>query len=281
MRIIIAGPGRAGLSLAWAASAAGHDIVGVVGKDEEQAAAAGEHLSTRPFTVDATLPEAELLIIATRDSAIATVAARLAGSAGRVAAAVHVSGLTKTDALAPLAAAGLQIGSFHPLQTLPTPEAGAARIAGAWIAVTATEPLRTTLHELAASLGAEPFDLADDVKALYHAGAAAAANFPLAALTMASDLLTAAGVPFVAAEPLVRAVIDNAFTMGPRPSLTGPVARGDVATVRGQLDAVAHDAPEWVDTFSVFVLHLAAIAGRRHDFEEMLMRWQPPTEDDP
>ncbi len=276
MRIIIVGPGRAGMSLAAAAQSAGHEIAGIVGKERAQAITAAEPLGAASFTTADELPPAELLIIATRDAAIAPVAGELAPSAGAVEAAVHVSGLTPVSALARLEQVGLDVGSFHPLQTLPTPEAGASRLGGAWVAVTADEPLRSRLHELAMSMGSRPFDLSESAKATYHAAAAAAANFPLVALIMASDLFAAAGVPFAAARPLVEAVVANAFDLGPRPALTGPVARGDVATVRGQLDAVARTAPEWVGTFSSFVLDVARLAGRGTDFEKLLADWEAP-----
>ena len=172
--------------------------------------------------------------------------------------------------LQPLAATGAATGSFHPLQTLPTPEAGADRLAGSWVAVTASEPLTDKLHAFAESLGTHPFDLADEAKPLYHAGAAAAANFPLAALTMAADLFTAAGVPVAAARPLVEAAVANAFEMGPRAALTGPVVRGDAATVSAQLDAVAAATPEWLDGFSAQVALLARIAGRGDEFVDVL-----------
>jgi predicted short-subunit dehydrogenase-like oxidoreductase (DUF2520 family) len=156
------------------------------------------------------------------------------------------------------------------LQTLPTPEAGAARLAGAFIAVTASEPLQERLEGLARSLGATPFPLRDDAKPLYHAAAAAAANFPLAAFAMASDLFESAGVPWEAAKPLVEAVVANAFELGPRVALTGPVARGDVATVAAQLDAVAESNPAWQVTFARFVASLAALTGRSEEFESVL-----------
>jgi predicted short-subunit dehydrogenase-like oxidoreductase (DUF2520 family) len=280
MRIIIVGPGRAGMSLATAAAAAGHRIVAVVGKDLQQAAPAAKVFGAEAATTAGPLPPADLLVIATRDGAIGPVADKLASTATDIGAAVHVSGLTPVDVLAKLAGSGVPTGSFHPLQTLPTPEAGAARLEGAWIAVTAAEPLRSVLHGLAESLGAQPFDLADDDKAIYHAAAAAAANFPLAALVMAQDLFGAAGVPFAAAKPLVEAVVANAFSLGPRPSLTGPVARGDVETVRHQLEAVASVAPQWLSTYSALALFLARIAGRGHEFEALLAEWQPGQDDD-
>jgi predicted short-subunit dehydrogenase-like oxidoreductase (DUF2520 family) len=161
----------------------------------------------------------------------------------------------------------MSVGSFHPLQTLPTPEAGAGRLSGAWIAVTAEdEVLRTRLHDLAASLGANPFDLADAAKPLYHAAAAAAANFPLVALAMAADLFAAAGVPFEASKPLVDAVVANAFALGPRAALTGPVARGDVGTVEAQIQAVVSSAPDWETAFRALVGELAKVTGRVDQF---------------
>lgn len=272
--ITIVGPGRAGMSLALAAREAGHRIIAVVGRDYERTRRAAELVDAAPLLPGDPLASGDLMFVAVRDEAIATVAAEVGDAVG-YRAAVHLSGFTPTDALAALADQGLEVGSFHPLQTLPTPEVGAARLRGASIAVTAEEPLRTTLHEFAASLGAAPFDLDDVAKPLYHAAAAAAANFPLAALTMASDLFAGAGVDFAVARPLVEAVVANAFELGPRSSLTGPVARGDVDTVAGQLAAVAGSAPEWTPGFVAFVRELARITGRGGAFGGLVGRSDP------
>ncbi len=267
--ITIVGPGRAGMALALAASRAGHRIISVVGRDRERTAAAADLVSASARLVGDEPDGGDLLVIAVRDAAITPAAASLGDTSG-FTAAVHLSGFTPVAALAPLEAMIGRLGSFHPLQTLPNAAVGAGRLAGAHIAVTADEPLRGTLHELAVSLGSVPFDLADDAKALYHAAAAAAANFPLASLTMASDLFAAAGVPFDAARPLVEAVVANAFDLGPRAALTGPVARGDEATVAGQLGAVEADAPEWRAGFVAFVRELARISGRSGEFAALV-----------
>jgi predicted short-subunit dehydrogenase-like oxidoreductase (DUF2520 family) len=258
------------MSLAVAASAAGHDIAGVVGRTPESAAHAASLVDAVPLTIDDALPTADLLMIATRDGVIGTVAAALADNVAGIGSAVHVSGLTPVAVLDPLRKAGLRTGSFHPLQTLPTPEAGAARLAGAFVAVTAESPLREMLNDLATDLGATPFPLSDDAKPVYHAAAAAAANFPLAALAMAKDLFNEAGVPWAAARPLVEAVVANAFDLGPRAALTGPVVRGDVETVAAQLRAVDADLPQWRPAFARFVEALAKLAGRSEQFEAVL-----------
>ncbi len=83
-------------------------------------------------------------------------------------------------------------------------------------------------------------------------------------------MFTAAGVPFEAALPLVRAVTDNAFALGPGAALTGPIARGDVATVRGQLAAVQRWAPDLLDDFTALGRATARLAGTRDIFEDLL-----------
>ncbi|MGQ0849792.1 MAG: DUF2520 domain-containing protein [Actinomycetota bacterium] len=257
MRIIVAAPGRAGGSLALAASAAGHSIVGVV---SASSAFAGRFAQ---LSYDRPLPAAELLVVAAMDRAIAPTAARLAPHAKETEAAIHLSGFTSVSALHSLADAGCQVGSFHPLQSLPDPETGAASLAGAWVAVTAVEPLAGRLDELAASLSMRPFPLADQAKPLYHAGAAAASNSVVAALDLAERLFTEAGVPFAALQPLVDTSVRNAFATTPAEALTGPVARGDWATVAGHLKAVSGLGEDRVTQFRGLVEAAAIAAGRR------------------
>lgn len=277
MKLTIVGPGRAGMSLAIAAIEAGHSVTAVVGRNPALVAAAADRLDTSPHDITDVLPPTDVSVLSVRDDALLSVAAALAGAptAGErlPGAAVHLSGLASLSVLDPLQEQGLKIGSFHPLQTLPNPEAGAAALAGSWIAVTTNDAdLGVSLESLASSLGAQPFPLEDELKATYHAAAAAAANFPLAALTMANDLFTAAGVPFAASRPLVDAVVANAYELGPRAALTGPVARGDIGTVAAQLEAVSAADPSLVPGFVAFVAELARLTGRSEAFEAVIGR---------
>jgi len=258
------------MSLAIAAAAAEHEVVAIVGRSFDSAERGAGIVGARPLTINDPIPESDLMLVATRDAAIEPVAARLARNRVPVPAAVHLSGLTPVAALDPLAEQGIEIGSFHPLQTLPTPEAGSARLAGSFIAITAGPGLQDTLEAFADSLGATPFSLDDDAKPLYHAAAAAAANFPLAAFAMAADLFREAGVSWDVARPLVEAVVANAFELGPRAALTGPVARGDAGTVAAQLEAVASASPEWQVAFARFVELLALLTGRSDQFAGVL-----------
>lgn len=263
MKIALAGPGRAGMAVAQALRQADHALVAVTARRPAAGEEAAENLGCTSVAWGNRIPPGDLLIVAVRDDAIAAAAADLASAASGYPAAVHLSGAAGIDALDAFAVAGLDVGSFHPLQTIPV---GTSRLSGAWIGITAAHPgFANTLGLLAESIGGVPFDLADASKPTYHAAAAAAANFPLAAMAIAEDLFRAAGVPFEAARPLVDAVVANAFELGPRSALTGPVARGDLGTIAAQVRAVDEVAPEWAEAFRAFVAALASMSGREED----------------
>ncbi|HEY4767696.1 MAG TPA: DUF2520 domain-containing protein [Candidatus Limnocylindria bacterium] len=181
------------------------------------------------------LADADLVLLAVPDEAIADVAGRI--SIGPWVA--HVSGATSLTALDPHE----RRFSVHPLQTL-TADRGPEQLDGAWAAVTAeTDEAAAAANWLAETLGLRPFPLADDDKPLYHAGAAMASNFLVTLYRAAARLLEETDAPPEALVPLMTRTIENGF------ALTGPIARGDWSTVEAHLDALAERAPDLVPLY--------------------------------
>jgi predicted short-subunit dehydrogenase-like oxidoreductase (DUF2520 family) len=180
--------------------------------------------------VDLSTDDPELVLLCVPDRAIAEVAQQTAVGPW----IAHVSGA------APLAALDPHRRRFglHPLQTF-TRDRGAEQLDGAFAAVTAeTDEARTHGSWLARTLGLEPFALADDKRAAYHAGAAIASNYLVTLRRAAGSLLEAAGAPPEALDPLMRRTIENGF------ELTGPIARGDWETVDVHLSAIRAERPQ-------------------------------------
>ena len=181
------------------------------------------------------LPDADLILLAVPDAAIA-------GVAGLVPIGpwvAHVSGATSLRALDP----HTRRFSVHPLQTL-TSERGPEQLDGAWAAVTAeTDEAREAARWLADTLGLHAFDLADADKPLYHAGAAMASNFLVTLHQTAARLLEESHAPPEALIPLMTRTIENGFV------LTGPIARGDWSTVEAHLRALEERAPDLVPLY--------------------------------
>ena len=268
MKIVVVGPGRAGGSLAVAARTAGHELVGLFGRRTRNLPLA-ERLGVPLRLIGESLPEADLLVVAVRDDALPEVAVTLSSLADRVRGAIHLSGLTSVRVLDPLREAGLVTGSFHPLQTLPGWEAGSRSLPGAFVGITAPDDWAAELESFARSLGCRPFRVADDRKALYHAAGGVAANYVSAALCVAEYMFTEAGVDPAAARPMVEQAVANAFDLGFRESLTGPISRGDLGTVRRQIEAVDRHAPDASEAFRVLTGLTAQLAGRV-EVEEIL-----------
>jgi predicted short-subunit dehydrogenase-like oxidoreductase (DUF2520 family) len=175
----------------------------------------------------------ELRLLCVPDRAIAEVAAAIEPGPW----VAHVSGATPLAALDPHA----RRFSVHPLQTL-TKEGGPQQLDGAWGGVTAesAEAEERALW-LAETLGLRPFALADEQRAVYHAGAAIASNFLVTLHRVAADLVAQAGAPPEALVPLMTRTIENGF------QLTGPISRGDWQTVERHRDVLRET--EWARVY--------------------------------
>jgi predicted short-subunit dehydrogenase-like oxidoreductase (DUF2520 family) len=209
----IVGPGRAGTSLALALTNAGWYVAPMLGRSHDLTAAARR---------------IDLLIIATPDAAVEAVAAEIEPVAGTVVA--HLSGSLSLDVLGDHE----RQAALHPLVALPTPEVGARRLIGAWFAVTGDPLIRRVVE----ALYGRAFTVDDGDRAAYHAAASIAANHLVALMGQVQRVGATAGVPFEAYLDLARAALDDVAALGPVAALTGPVARGDDATVRRHLGAL-------------------------------------------
>jgi predicted short-subunit dehydrogenase-like oxidoreductase (DUF2520 family) len=176
--------------------------------------------------------DADVCLLCVPDTAIAAVARGL--TPGHVRWVGHTSGATPLSALDPHE----RRFGLHPLQSF-TRARGPEQLDGAYAAVTAeTDEAREIGFELARLLGLEPFVLAEEDRALYHAGAAIASNYLVTLHRAAAEIFEEVGAPVEGLRPLMQGVIDSGF------ELTGPIARGDWATVDRHLDAIRRRRPK-------------------------------------
>jgi pantoate--beta-alanine ligase len=206
--------------------------------------AVSARLRERGIALDA--DGAEIVLLCVPDAAIPEVAAGVEPGPW----IGHVSGATPLAVVAP----HVRRFSLHPLQTF-TRGSGPQHLDGAWAAVTGESPEALAVgFELAEVLGLRPFELDDDHRALYHAGAAIASNYLVTLQRAAARLLEEAGAPSEALAPLMRRTVESGF------ELTGPVARGDWDTVERHVAAIRSTAPELERPYRVLADMTAALA---------------------
>ena len=240
-RLGIVGAGRVGRALAVALRAAGVAVQGPVGRGAVPA-------------------DCNAILLCVPDGEIPAAARTVAGAAPLIG---HTSGATPLTALG--TAAGARFG-LHPLQSI-TPGARPEDIEGAGCAVAgSTSEALAFSAGLARRLGMTPFEIDDAGRAAYHAAASVASNFLVTLHAAAETIAAGAGLEPPEARallvPLLRRTVDNLAALGPERALTGPIARGDHATVAAQRDAVEDVAPQLLDLFDELVRHTHALTGR-------------------
>ena len=205
-----------------------------------------ERLGERGIGVDG--DDADVTLLCVPDAAITDTSSCQTIGRGWIG---HVSGATPLAALAPHE----RRFSLHPLQTFRQPSGDPAQLAmqldGAWGAISGeTDEALAVARELAELLGLRPFELAESDRTLYHAGAVFASNY-LVTLQRAAVRL---GVPAEGLVPLMTRTIENGF------ELTGPIARGDWATVEAHKRAIHAEHPELEELYGALADATAAIA---------------------
>jgi predicted short-subunit dehydrogenase-like oxidoreductase (DUF2520 family) len=133
-------------------------------------------------------------------------------------------------------------GSCHPLQTFAGSSEDSGKFQGIAFAIDGSGPGLAAAERLALALGGHPFAIASGKRPLYHLAAALGANGLTGLVAASRDALVGAGLApedaLGALGPLLRSALEEALRLGPEAALTGPVARGDEATLERQRQAL-------------------------------------------
>jgi predicted short-subunit dehydrogenase-like oxidoreductase (DUF2520 family) len=259
LRVGVIGAGRVGAVLAAKFRAVGHPVVGVSGESP----ASQLRIQTLLPGVESRAPaevaeRADVVLIAVPDDALAAVARELAAHIRPGVVVLHTSGRHGLDVLRPMVDAGARAVAFHPAMTFTGTEVDLPRTCA--FGLTALPADRPLAESLVAELGgtAEWIDEADRIR--YHAALSHGSNHLNTLVAQAMDVLRAAGVddPSALLRPLLAASLDNALAYGDA-ALTGPVARGDVNTVRAHTEQLATQ-PDVADTYVALARATAARA---------------------
>jgi predicted short-subunit dehydrogenase-like oxidoreductase (DUF2520 family) len=214
------------------------------------------------------LRRAAVWMLAVGDDQIAPTCAALA-AAGLVNGAVvfHCSGARASGELQAASRAGARVASIHPVRSFADPDAVAASFAGTWCGVEGDADALARLSPAFEAIGARLVAIDAAAKTVYHAASVFASNYLVTVLDAALRAYAAAGVPpdiaRELAQPLASETLNNVFRLGAPAALSGPVARGDLATVARQQAALQDwDAPT-ASLYAALVEATMALAERK------------------
>jgi len=272
----IVGCGKVGKALGKFLTAAGYEAAGTASRSRSSAKEAADLLraarySDIPWEITAS---ADVVLITTPDGAIADTCRRIAANKGFKPGCVvlHCSGALPSTVLSAAADCGANTGSMHPLQSFAADSFTCNPFDGIVIAIEGDPRALAVAREMAADLGATCLTIATDAKTLYHAAAVVASNYLVTLLALAFRLLDKAGISgpaaYSALQPLIHGTLTNIQSIGIPQALTGPIARGDVATVKKHLSEIRFNTPELMDLFNNLSFHTIEIAQAKGTLSE-------------
>lgn len=265
--IAFIGAGAVGTSLAFWLKQANYPLAGIASRSYSSAQKAATFVGVPVLSLENACQSADILFITTPDREISNVVDTLADChcIRKDMIIAHTSGAHASDLLEPARTCGAHLMSFHPLQSFTKPESKLVNLKNTIFTLEGDEHALVFGIQIVQALKGQPVIIHKTQKPLYHAGACTASNYLVAVLHLAVSLLINAGFSKEAAQsallPLVHGTLDNIEATSVSKALTGPLSRGDAATVNTHLEAMQQLCPDLLPLYSqlgVYTTYLAS-----------------------
>ncbi|MGN8226605.1 Rossmann-like and DUF2520 domain-containing protein [Gracilimonas sp. BCB1] len=267
-RITIIGLGNVGSALLNVLTKSGYEVLSVFNRSEIDP----DLIKKYPDTYFSKgLPNnenklGELIFLTVSDDAIESVATQLSERYtdlnGRNV--VHCSGVHASGVLAPLSKSGASIASFHPMKAI-TPKT--YTFENTWFDVEGDEAAMLSLEKLTDSIKAHMFRVEPKAKPLLHASAVVASNYLVVLAELVSKISALGNVPeetaLKAITPLMENTLRNVKELGVTEALTGPIARGDLKTVKQHVESLKN-VPELLSLYKTLGIEAVKISIRKN-----------------
>ena len=254
-KICIIGAGRVGTTIAaLVANNKTHDLAikTIYSLHEESLRRSAKYIADESkkilFTTDISkcLEDVNCIFICTPDDTIEKVCTDILSKSSEDASEklfVHFSGAKSLSVLKKALEADAYVASMHPIKSFASIDNSIKTMHGTVFGVTfqknCPEIIKKVIYDIVDSFNGKPVEVVDELKPLYHASACVASNYLVALIDYAVKIHDRIGItPDESLEglmSLIEGTVDNIKRMGTKKALTGPIARGDIGTIKEHL----------------------------------------------
>ncbi len=276
MKIGIIGAGRVGCSLAVGLSKRQYDIGGIYSRSRDSVLFLDNLLGIElPNELTLVVNNSEVIFITVPDMELFSVVNDIKGFGDlKGKTFLHCSGAETSDILQPLRDLGAWVGSLHPIQTFADKTEGYFGLSNIYFSFEGDHEAYIISERIVNSLDSKLITIPKESKTLYHAAACILSNYVVTLSHAAETMLEKAGIDksiaLKAFEPLIKHTVENIVGLGSIKALTGPVSRGDIATIESHLEQIAKKNPENLDLYKILLKYTAntALKGTKIDQEK-------------
>jgi predicted short-subunit dehydrogenase-like oxidoreductase (DUF2520 family) len=234
-----------------------------------------DHISNIPWHVTRS---ADVVFITTPDSAIEETCSTISQNAGFAdhAVVLHCSGALASSVLSSAKTCNAWTGSMHPLQSFASADYRNNPFKGVIVSIEGDGPAVKIAKTIASDLDGTAVTLLTEAKTLYHASAVAASNYLVTLIDFAVQLIQEAGIDrkdaFNLLKPLIEGTLSNIEKVGAREALTGPIARGDVKTVKKHMEDIGSKRPDLLALYKLLGFYTVDIAAEKNAVSESVLQ---------
>lgn len=274
--IALIGPGKVGCAISHRLRQAGYPFTAVIGRSLERASEACRFIGcpTDLATTELTCAsKAQVILLAVPDDHIESTATALHASLKSLAGKtlIHFSGLHRAECMQ-RSENPVPTLSIHPLLPFADRSLASQRLTGCPCALEGDKDAMSLGAELIKAFDGQAFPIKSDKKLLYHAAACIASNHFVTLLAGAESLLAECGIPgnegLSLLSPLLQTTLDNVIKLGTEQGLTGPIVRGDTATVASHVEALAQTSPEQLASYLMMAEQTVSLAERSNRLDK-------------
>jgi len=246
-KIAIIGVGKVGTSIGIGLSKKGYEIVGVSDTNKEQALRCLRLTNTKFWSANPSdvAKLADIVFLTLPDSVIQKVAREILSSLKLYTILIHTSGALPSDILPKKKQ--IKRLSMHPIHSF----ADIDNIKGIYWGLEGDKDAVEIGKNIVKDLEGKPIELNKADKALYHAGILMGGPYLLAIIGAGISILENLGIKdgLQVLLPLIKSVFQNLEKMGIKDAVTGPIKRGDIETVKKEIESLSKKAPQFLPLY--------------------------------
>ncbi len=276
-RLGFIGAGKMGTTLAYILQKKEYKVIGFASRTLASAEKAAVLVKTRAYAyseVADLVKQCDVIFITTPDTAIAEVCQHIASRPAFTPEhlVVHTSGAHSTHSLEAVKNKGAGVLSLHPLQTIASLEAGLKNLPGSYFSAEGEARGMDFAREIVKVLEGQLLEIPTELKPLYHASACVVSNYFVAIINLGLSMMEKVGIArgeaLDALLPLIKGTLHSIEKIGVPAALTGPISRGDAATIKAQLQVMGEFSPEKVVLYKSLGLYTVQVAEEKGSLDE-------------
>lgn len=257
MRLGFIGAGKVGTALGIYFKEKGFDISGYYSRTKDSCIQSAIRTESHYYSNLQQLVEAsDILFITTSDDQIENVAKQLCEAyclkPGKLI--IHTSGALPSTIIDTVKAFGCFTYSMHPLQAFANVDKSVSDLSNTYFCIEGDEEKISILEDILLTCKNAYFKVSPEQKTLYHASACMLSNYMVTLIHNSLIFLESTqldtSTAFKAMLPLVNSTIQNVLELGTKGALTGPISRGDIATVKKQFEAISSFSKDQLALYS-------------------------------